>query len=612
MKKNLTTLIFFCISFYSQAQTQIPDQLGPRTALDIDGQRQFIDAGTQNRNIANEVTLEVWVRTREAHHQWLVGKQDASTGFHLGIQNGKAIFGGAGGISKSSGPSQTVVNDNKWHHLAGTFKAGNWEIWVDGILENSSISSGTPIILTGNAPLMIARNQLDSAQYLKGFIGEIKLWNTARTENQIRTFMARVVNLTTPELVGYFRCDSHVNIPSAQDKLKDLSGLQLHGQANMLPKYTYAAPPIGDESCFYYGTDLKNKSFKSFGDYEDTITIRNFTGNAKGIHLYKSGTLILTTGFLPPKNFSVLYYFGILSVGDTAATFQVKFSQDSTFFGRRPVLYTRTDSRKNFAKIRPGVYKPGLDTTSQYMVKERGELTYIFPCPSGTALNVFANDTIAKCPENRPTTLRASIGYDVVWSTGARTRSIQVNQTGKYWVRLRNPCGEIGSDTFRVVIAPPVKLPVLKTADTLICDNAPLILKMPKGYDYLWPGGSTVDTFAITAAGTYQVTTTNPRCGNSVSSSIKVRTVACSPEKVFIPNIITPNNDGLNDFFAPVGLTSGQYGLTIYNRWGKPVYQSFSYKNNWQAEGLSGGIYYYFFQNAASAKTYKGYIEVVR
>ena len=59
-----------------------------------------------------------------------------------------------------------------------------------------------------------------------------------------------------------------------------------------------------------------------------------------------------------------------------------------------------------------------------------------------------------------------------------------------------------------------------------------------------------------------------------------------------LPNIITPNDDSFNQHFV-VGKEIGLCRLLVYNRWGDMVYQSVDYKNNWDAPGLSSGIYYY-------------------
>lgn len=63
-------------------------------------------------------------------------------------------------------------------------------------------------------------------------------------------------------------------------------------------------------------------------------------------------------------------------------------------------------------------------------------------------------------------------------------------------------------------------------------------------------------------------------------------------KKPIIPNVITPNGDGFNDKFIIEELWDS-HKISIYNRWGHLVYESNDYQNEWDAEGLKDGSYYY-------------------
>src|SRR5690606_19049214 len=61
-----------------------------------------------------------------------------------------------------------------------------------------------------------------------------------------------------------------------------------------------------------------------------------------------------------------------------------------------------------------------------------------------------------------------------------------------------------------------------------------------------------------------------------------------------IPNVIKPDFDGKNEFFVIRTMDRFQKtGPVIFNRWGDHVYESSDYKNDWSAEGLNAGTYYY-------------------
>lgn len=67
----------------------------------------------------------------------------------------------------------------------------------------------------------------------------------------------------------------------------------------------------------------------------------------------------------------------------------------------------------------------------------------------------------------------------------------------------------------------------------------------------------------------------------------------------FIPNIMTPNNDGLNDSFKVPCLETDypNNSVKIFNRWGDKVYETLAYQNDWDAkyrgQDLPPGTYYY-------------------
>ena len=66
------------------------------------------------------------------------------------------------------------------------------------------------------------------------------------------------------------------------------------------------------------------------------------------------------------------------------------------------------------------------------------------------------------------------------------------------------------------------------------------------------------------------------------------------PCTITLPNVITPNGDGINDAFIPQ--LEGDFlslKMEIFNRWGRRVYiQESSDSLSWDAEGVSDGVFY--------------------
>jgi gliding motility-associated-like protein len=83
-----------------------------------------------------------------------------------------------------------------------------------------------------------------------------------------------------------------------------------------------------------------------------------------------------------------------------------------------------------------------------------------------------------------------------------------------------------------------------------------------------------------------------------------------------VPNVFTPNGDGLNDTFIIPGLDQyTENEMVIINRWGNHVYEKKDYKNEWTGEGLLDGTYYYVLtakNPSGDVETYKGYVTLLR
>ncbi len=99
-------------------------------------------------------------------------------------------------------------------------------------------------------------------------------------------------------------------------------------------------------------------------------------------------------------------------------------------------------------------------------------------------------------------------------------------------------------------------------------------------------------------------------CGTA-TATWQIQSNAC---EVKIPNVFTPNGGQGNDSFEIEGLEkySGAE-LTVFNRWGQKVYESTNYRNDWRANDLSDGTYWYVLILPYGIKTeYKGTIEILR
>ena len=118
------------------------------------------------------------------------------------------------------------------------------------------------------------------------------------------------------------------------------------------------------------------------------------------------------------------------------------------------------------------------------------------------------------------------------------------------------------------------------------------------------------------------------RCSATTTQTVIVKD--CPPDSihVIVPNIFTPNSDGVNDTWTlniyNRGYTISSYQCNIYDRWGINMFSSTNLNEAWpgkttSGESASAGSYFYIIKLTATNskgksedKEFKGYLELIR
>ncbi len=101
-------------------------------------------------------------------------------------------------------------------------------------------------------------------------------------------------------------------------------------------------------------------------------------------------------------------------------------------------------------------------------------------------------------------------------------------------------------------------------------------------------------------------------CKDTVDGIVSIK------EGIIIPNVFSPNSDGINDFFT-IPFIGLEFELVISNRWGQEVYSTLNDRIAWDGTTLSGqqapaGTYYYILKAVATETDYSqnGFFTLVR
>ena len=109
--------------------------------------------------------------------------------------------------------------------------------------------------------------------------------------------------------------------------------------------------------------------------------------------------------------------------------------------------------------------------------------------------------------------------------------------------------------------------------------------------------------------------TANPPCKTDVTGfTIKFKVIPNTDLTNPIPNVFSPNGDKINDTYSinkqyKVYCDPG-FKFTIFNRWGKIVFESKDPDFIWEAEGLGSGTYFYTLESKARSQS--GTIDIIK
>lgn len=136
-------------------------------------------------------------------------------------------------------------------------------------------------------------------------------------------------------------------------------------------------------------------------------------------------------------------------------------------------------------------------------------------------------------------------------------------------------------------------------------------------YDQNWNFGDGMSSSAQSGdhayinPGSYElILSVNNFSGCKLDTTFTVE-IPSAESNIFIPNIFTPNNDGLNDVFEPgANGTCFTEQITIFNRWGNKIYESSGKSWDGKSNGslVPSGVYFYAI--LIGNKSYKGTVTV--
>jgi hypothetical protein len=315
---NFLLTIFLLGSLHSNAQV-----VGAGNAVDFTS--SYMTAPHDPVLNPGLITLEAWIKADTwATNVWenvIISKDGWATG-----NQGYTLRAGANGTlsfnfahlgSWHEVNSTPQMLAGRWYHVAGTYDGSMMRIYINGVEVGSSPYSG--FIEGGNYDLNIGKIAYTSGgfRYFDGQIEEVRIWNTALPQAQLKDYMCQKMSPAHPSYASLLAQYSF----DGTDLLLDGSP-NTHNLSNFGAVQVVSAAPIGDESVHQYGGPY-NVSL-AYGTI-DSIQVQS-SNSLSTIHLYRIDSApVNLTANAAIDSMDYTHYYGIFPASSASYNYTLKY-----------------------------------------------------------------------------------------------------------------------------------------------------------------------------------------------------------------------------------------------------------------------------------------------
>ncbi|MFA6653280.1 MAG: FG-GAP-like repeat-containing protein, partial [Candidatus Delongbacteria bacterium] len=176
--------------------------------LDFDGVDDFIDV-TSSTVVQGAFTVEAWVKPMHPTDNLniLSTRSGSDNSFDMKLMSGNKIHGDIGNGTtwlSNAADGDFEYATGTWYHIAYSVSLTGYEIFANGTSVGSGTwPSNTPLLMNATHQINIGRYN-GGLEYFKGCIDEVRVWNVARTGQEIRDNMLKPLLGTETGLVAYY------------------------------------------------------------------------------------------------------------------------------------------------------------------------------------------------------------------------------------------------------------------------------------------------------------------------------------------------------------------------------------------------------------------------
>lgn len=254
---------------YGELESEVTENTLPGHAAIINdaGDDGFVHVGASNTlRVSEQLTMEAWIYptgpgTHSAAGGIIVNKEGE---YELARFSDGTIRWALGQESPAWQwvNSHYIAPESQWTHVAVVYnnETERVETYINGVLFHVHLRSGLIEDTHDDADeLQIGSRQRGEPQRFRGFIDEVRIWNIARTQEQIRTTLGdtlgpQIYNSAESGLIGYWRFDQLEDLGIGADGNDDVRDYSVNGNHGDL---------VGDARLSDFTTDVEDSQIRT-------------------------------------------------------------------------------------------------------------------------------------------------------------------------------------------------------------------------------------------------------------------------------------------------------------------------------------------------------------
>ncbi|MCW1147106.1 LamG-like jellyroll fold domain-containing protein, partial [Flavobacterium lacisediminis] len=186
----------------------------PATHLNFDGSNDMVGLGSSlssTLNGANFFTAEAWINVPNTTGVKTIVGNHISNGAQFNLRiDGSRLNGFLGFGAYGANTSVGSIVANTWHHVAMVYNDTTLKLYIDGI-EAASVNIPLAYSLQTSAqPYMIGASGY-GGEFFNGSIDEVKIWNIAKTPDQLLATKNCELQGTESGLIAYYKFNQGVD-----------------------------------------------------------------------------------------------------------------------------------------------------------------------------------------------------------------------------------------------------------------------------------------------------------------------------------------------------------------------------------------------------------------